>query len=184
MMWLKPMYRPGQQKRRQTVRQDPNRSRKDVDILSQGRHEPPPQAGAHQRTQENQNLWSHASKQLRPVCRGLKISQPGSWPLHNRSASCGIQALKKLGILSPESSAFHFAHGNWTRGFSTCWVHSTAGLYPSYRTLVFLTLLWKVTCGSYPGLLLFRLDSVTFQYPFIRDAIDKILFLSPLLCWS
>lgn len=32
--------------------------------------------------------------------------------------------------------------------------------------------------GSYPGLLLFRLDSVTFQYPFIGDAIDKILFLS------
>lgn len=32
--------------------------------------------------------------------------------------------------------------------------------------------------GSYPGLLLFRLDSVTFQYPFIGDAINKILFLS------
>lgn len=32
--------------------------------------------------------------------------------------------------------------------------------------------------GSYPGLLLFRLDSVTFQYPFIGDAIDKILFFS------
>lgn len=117
MMWLKPMYRPGQQKRRQTVRQEPKRSSKDVDILSQGRHEPPPQAGAHQRTQENQNLWSHASKHLRPVCRGLKFSQPGSWPLRNRSASCGIQTLMKLGILSPESSAFHFAHGDWTRGF-------------------------------------------------------------------
>lgn len=162
------------------MRQDPNRSWKDVDILSLGRQKPTPQAGALQRTQENQNLWSHASKQLHPVCQGLKFPQPGSWPLRKKSALSG--SFDEAGYLKSWAFSLPFCTLGLTLAFYMpgahyCLTISQLQNFSSSYTSV------KGDFGSYPGLLLFRLDSVTSQYPFKRDAIDKILFLSPLLCW-